>query len=35
MTQTTQAPAAATPGALSQAVATAAGAYGLGSIFGR
>ena len=34
LTTTQQQPAAATPGALSQAVATAAGAYGLGSIFG-
>lgn len=31
---TQQVPSAGTPGALSQAVATAAGAYGLGSIFG-
>ena len=34
ITTTQQQPTAATPGALSQAVATAAGAYGLGSIFG-
>ena len=34
ITTTQQQPAAAAPGALSQAVATAAGAYGLGSIFG-
>ena len=34
ITTTQQQPAAGSPGALSQAVATAAGAYGLGSIFG-
>ena len=34
MTTQQQVPTASTPGGLSQAVATAAGAYGLGSIFG-